>query len=372
MTFSMEEDGFLLVGVASEGSGAAGGADELEAGDEVRRSTNDGVADGVAVAQRAAAPLREVTPVEESVEELTLEVFLCGRKEESRIKNLKERQEMLCQLAADGMPERLFSPEYLDANVGGITALLEAIRRSSKRKRDWNKATVVDQLVKLYRFMMADSEKGKDPEIASTFLEFMRNAATRVKDENAAAHLRRNEEAAKASQPPPPKKRKDAMRPGAIPQLSYTWDPSKKDPVACPRCNHMTVMNVEVEGGQPSRKQIKEYREKMATWNLLPRRDRANEPKPVMAGTIVQQKICMCCVMSCTNGSMSCPHCKEHPPTFTLSGVCHCAQCRCQCQLVFDAHSRFAIAQEAFNAAMGEQEIEIQGTRTNLPKWGCP
>jgi hypothetical protein len=343
-TSSMEEDGFLILGVTAGGSVAAGVADDEEAGAEVRRSTNDA---GVDVARP-----REVTPAEE----LTLEAFLCGKKGVSKDKPLNERKTLLCELVADGMPERLFSPEYLAANVAGISDLIESIRRHSKRTREWKKPTVVSQMVQLYQLLMADSTMEKQPAAASAFLKFMSDAATWVDDANKAAR------AASEIQPAnPSNKRSSNTQPQVIPQASLSWDPSKQDNLPCPACSHWTVMNVEVEQAKPTKKQTAEYRVALADWNRLSKQDQANRTKPRIKGTILQKKVCMCCVMNCMNGSHSCPHCRDHPPLFR-NGACPCEQCRCQCRVVFDAHSRFSVAQEAYNALNDQCEDEVDGT----------
>lgn len=313
----LDED---LEGRKSGGDGDAG--DEAAAFGDRHTTTSSSVAQGTSGA-------REESPAQV----LTLEDVLSSARKEA--KTLAARQQILTGLLAE--ESRLFSPDYRKSKITEISELFGLIRAFSAKKRAWKKDLVAEHMVRLYHLLEGDAGKQYRSRAASDFLKFISDAIARMMFENNAANAS--------------KKRKEPTynaKPGEVLQLQYKWDPSKKDAMSCPKCGHWTVMKVEVIGGKPSKEQIKTYNEEVDAWNRLPNKMKDKKTKPTMKslglGKSYKRNICMCCVMSCTNGSGSCPHCATNHPGFALNGACLCSQCQCQCDLTFDASERAEIA----------------------------
>jgi hypothetical protein len=329
--------------------------------DEVGRSANAGGAIGAATA-------REVTPVPEASmkppAKHTIKSALCGRMDE--VLKLSDRKKFLVDLVAEGH-QQIFSSQYMKDHLVVITNLLEAIQFSSTQKLGWNSPKVAEQMVNLHGHMVADTERRRRSRASTAFLSFIEEVAKRVEFENTAIENRLRRE--KDPPNPPPgatkKRTKKNAKPREIPQASLTWDPKKKDNLPCPACGHSTVMIVHVEEAPSTQVQRAMFKEKLAEWNALTRTEQGKKTKPTFSslkiGSTVERRVCMCCVMTCMNGSHNCPHCSKHPPTF-FNGQCTCVQCRCQCKAVFDARERQKIAREARAAATNPPAVARPGT----------
>jgi hypothetical protein len=293
------------------------GGDDDDDDDEVGRNANAG--EGI-----ESASAREVTPVPEAKKppaKHTIKSLLCGKKAE--VLTLPERKKFLMDLVDEGH-QQIFSSQYIKDHVVEITNLLEAIRFSSQ-KMEWLSSKVAEQMVELHGHLVADTEKRRRSRASTAFLSFIGEVAKRVNFENTAIENRLNRDqdlsgAVKRTG------RKNSRKPGVVEQLSHTWDPKKKDPLPCPGCNHFTVMKVRIEEAPSVPSQCAAHKKAVARWEAAPTDKRSKNAPTISSlklGKTVERHMCMCCVMSCTKGSNTCPHCKAHPPKFAPTFQVH-------------------------------------------------
>lgn len=277
---------------------------------------------------------REVTPVPEAA--LTLRSTLCGRAKEV-VGNLQSRTEMLKGLCEEGVD--LFSPGYYGMKKEVIDELLRDAAATVKATGAKNQK-VGEHLVKFNTLLRADEANAMQTPNAVAFLEFMGRVRKRHDADVAAqeAKKQRLENARGGTQKGPPL------------QMRLTWDPSKMHRLCCPTCKHFTVM--EIPGDESAQDKCDAFKAEMAKWKALPAKERRQKDKPVpdakTIGTSFSKFVCMCCTMTCLNGSGSCPRCSERHPGFD-GARCICEQCTCNCSVVFTAKTRGQLVRQASN-----------------------